>query len=206
MTQTSFMHQTDNIFEDPEEAQDNLRQRSTLKYRLANFWKQLENWYWDFQAKYVEKYWRIDCRHDFGSYTRYDGAYADPSALMLFAAFAILVKFVEKEMYQSYVDWDSECSQFTMKSSKNEIMALYNWWTKERHEEWKNIYEDMDIVDNEEGPAFKFGKADPVTGTSQMKFNHSERRNSIWKRMDAAERRDQEMLKRLIDIREVLWT
>ena len=50
---------------------------------------------------------------------------------MLFAAFAVLVDFVEKE-YPGYVDWEYTDE---MRAQRDEILALHRWWTKDRADE-----------------------------------------------------------------------
>ncbi len=199
----------DDCFEDPEEAEEDRRERETLRSKLSFLWKRVTRYWYTLLNRHWWKPWKVDCRCDYGSNTSYDGDYCDPCGLMLYANFAILVDFVDNEMFQSYVAWDSEDEEMghpTMAERRDEIMALYYWWTYWRNLRWTQHYTELAAIDEAEGPSFRFGRRDPVTGCSEMKLAKSPRRDAASKRWQELEAQDDEMLLRLIKVRGLLWT
>ena len=191
----------DNWYEDPEEAREAKERRESLRYRLRLFFKGLNNRWYDLVAKYWHRYHIIDVRQDHGPNTRYSGGYCDPCGLMYYACFAILVEFVEEEMFQSFVDWDCE----EMRERKEEILALYRWWTVERSLEWQDHYAEGEELEDRLGPIFRFGKA-RQDGSSEMKFNRDPEWEAHGARWTALEAKEEEMFMRLAKIRTALWT
>ena len=83
--------------------------------------------YW-LRTHTVDRYHLVDIRNPRNGYT---WGWIDRSDAMLFAAFAVLVDFVEKE-YPGYVDWEYTDE---MRAQRDEILALHRWWTKDRADE-----------------------------------------------------------------------
>ena len=55
--------------------------------------------------------------------------WCDKDRLMLYAAFQILIDFVEKETPDKIIDWNWDMAH---KIAWAEINSLYNWWTRIR--------------------------------------------------------------------------
>jgi hypothetical protein len=131
--------------------------------------------YW-LRTHTIHRYHIVDMRSPRNGYK---WGWIDRSEGVMYAAFAVLVDFVENE-YPGMVDWDwSEESR----TSRDEFMALYRWWTKERKEE-------HDAHDAE----------------CSRVFATKEDRKRIYDAGEALEAKDTEMLIRLIKVRNVLWT
>ena len=104
--------------------------------------------------------------------------YHDPDVLMLHSCMHILVDFYEYQLSGAHVDWhyDEEHSD-----AFNEMKAIYEWWTIERVE-----------IENKINNAYS---------NETCKYTYDEINNfSINLHF-----KEQEMLKRLIDIRRFLW-
>jgi len=188
--------------EDPEDEARWQKRKASLAYRwetLRTRWRHLWS---DFLHRHIIRIWSVDCRCDFGPNTRYTGDYCDPCGLMLYANFSILVTFVEKEMFQSFVAWDAE----EMVERRDKILGLYNWWTKDRNKAWEDLYAELDAIETAEGPAMRFGKVDPKTQTGRIHLAKSPRRDAAHRRWTELDQEDQSRLEALIGIRGHLWT
>lgn len=192
------------VHDDPEEEAAWQKRKASFSYWFEGVRRRARHLWSDFLHRYIIRIWSVDCRHDFGPNTRYRGDYCDPCGLMLYAPFAILVTFVEEEMFQSFVDWDSE--ECGMRERRDEILALYQWWTNDRNHRWEQLYKELEAIDAAEGPAMRFGKVDPKTSTGRIHLAKSERRDRAHARWTELDNQDDEMLLRLIKIRGMLWT
>jgi hypothetical protein len=107
-----------------------MKRRSAIARLARAAWRPLERWrpfYW-LRTHTVDKYHLIDIRNARNGYA---WGWIDRSDAFLFANFAILVAFVEKE-FPGCVDWDYDDD---IKALAAEIKALYEWWTVGRKNE-----------------------------------------------------------------------
>lgn len=95
-------------------------------------------YYW-LRTHTKDRYHMLDMRNARNGYA---WGYKDRSELIMFAAFAILVEFVEKE-YPGVVDWEQDDE---IRAARDEFMALYTWWTKGRREENDALYRETEDV------------------------------------------------------------
>jgi hypothetical protein len=192
-------------------------------YRI--FWS--EPYYW-LRTHTIHRYHMVDAR---APQNGYHWGWFDRSGLVLFAAFAVLVDFVEKE-YPGCVDWDYDEEH---RKGRDEFMALYNWWkygrrrehdafdaacevryTKRRGKVEEPAEESNSLLQailRETGISKVFGeifeRRKSALFGEKGSWNYPERQEDFEKfhkwEMDL-EAKDNEMLKRLIDIRGILWT
>ncbi len=156
----------------------------SLPTLFTGWWRRLvkEPWYWVRTHTY-NRYHIIDMRYPRNGY---EWGWLDRDRAILFASFAVLVDFVEKE-YPGYVNWESDDEH---KKAREEFIELYNWWTAGRKVE----HDAHDKRLNEHygnRPFREVAKAD---------------RDRLHEMSDALDKKDQEMLHRLIEVRGVLWT
>jgi hypothetical protein len=135
-----------------------------LKELKKRFWETPLYW---LRTHTIHRYHMIDIRSPGNGYA---WGWIDRSDAFLYANFAILVDFVEKE-YPGLVKWDYDLD---IESKRDEFIALYIWWTKERRREHDHV---SSLPDVERLPA-----------------------------VEALDRKDDEMLGRLIKVRHYLWT
>ena len=141
----------------------------------VNIIKPIDHAYYWLRTHTVNKYHLVDMRNPKNGY---NWGWVDCPQALLYASFALLVRFVEKERPFEYIDW--EATEDHLKASK-EFMELYNWWTTGRAEEHA-----------------KFDKfAEELPRTEYAKITDEENR---------LRERDAAMLHRLIEIRDYLWT
>lgn len=122
----------------------------------------------------------------------YETGYLDASERYLYASFAVLVDFVENEMYNGYTAWEDE----SMIESAKEIEALYKWWTVDRVNE-ENEYSDvLHTLYHREGMSLSdVIKTLPIYKTPEQEA-----------RLQELDMKPQLMLERLTKIRKHLWT
>ena len=167
-------------------AQASVSAHKKRRFRAAflKLWKFFRNAPYWLRTHTINKYHLVDARCARNGYA---WGWIDRSDLFLYANFAILTDFVEKE-YPGFVDWDyNEAS----KANKTEFLALYNWWKtgrKEEHDEVNRLPE-------------------PSSGyVLQPGVNKIRIHVNLADALDALDKKDNEMLRRLIAIRGVLWT
>ncbi len=153
-------------------------------------------WYW-LRTHTINRYHIVDCRSE-----HYKWGWMDRDWLMFCACFNILVKFVEKESPQVGIAkpmdpddiWDDSEMLLHQWESDVEIRALYDWWTKHRAAEHKLADELYSRNISGDGTNAWFG-IDPDPKADE------------WKNVyEVLERKDDEMLERLMKIRKHLWT
>src|SRR5262245_12097023 len=83
--------------------------------------------YW-LRTHTINRYHMLDMRNARNGYA---WGWRDRSDLFMFANFALLVDFVEKE-YPGHVDWDYDEEH---RAARAEFMELYTWWTVVRKTE-----------------------------------------------------------------------
>lgn len=130
----------------------------------------------------------------------YKWGWIDRSEALALANFLVLRKFVEEER-------SLDCSEAVKKAEEEgdphgqlpllrsqqegyeEIMALYNWWVKDRFEEYR-------IFDEQEKAA----------RDTYHKNGTQENSDKYYEACEAKNKREEEMLIRLVKIRKTLWT
>jgi hypothetical protein len=137
------------------------------------------------------KFHWLDLRDKYGPAGGYTYGYMDPQEQLGYAAFAVLVSFVEKEApwLKTYPVREPEHSDWWY-ATYVELHELYNWWTVQRKAEYEaddQLYDQYKVLD----------KNDPNYKVLQ----------EAW--MDSRNRQDKklnEMLVRLIAVRKGMWT
>lgn len=120
----------------------------------------------------------------------YTWGWRESAELLLLANFKLLRDFVEctEPVVPTINNTDDSYLEFrTLKY--NECMELYNWWVKERFVEYDKFNQEQDRA------------------YAIYKSNRSEENEKIWFEAGQARwNREQEMLRRLIDIRDYLYS
>jgi hypothetical protein len=125
-----------------------------------------------------------------------DSGYSDPREVILHAAFQCLVDLFEEHMF-TMIDWrwNDDISKVY-----DEMQALYRWWIMERPNRAKKS--PLDAYDGPkpsmDGGFFRF-EGDDLKGWREA----CDAENAFER---ACNEEDKEMLHRLINIREYLWT
>ena len=146
--------------------------------------KKLKRFFYWLRTHTYNRYHMLDMRN---ARNGYRWGWYDRSDLFIFANFALLVAFVEKE-YPGHVDWDYEDNG--TRAARDEFMALYKWWTIERKIE-------RDACDAILATIYNGPLGAPVPPEEAAKAQAAE---------EAIEARDDEMLRRLLAVRGALWT
>lgn len=150
----------------------------------------------------------------------YAWGWQDRCESLLFANMAILVDFVEKEQaFNSHVSWESaeeaginenDCSASIYNAhafAKKEMLEIYTWWKKERREE-------RDAVDWMYDEAYKDDKIEfePISnGYFKLKDQpetelQKQLKTWIYEYDNYLDKKDDEMMIRLINVRGYMWT
>jgi hypothetical protein len=138
-------------------------------------------WYY-LRTHTVHRYHLIDMRCPRNGYA---WGWLDRSEAVMFAAFAVLRDFVEHE-YPGCVNWDWSDES---RAARDEILALYKWWTEGRKQE-------HDAVDARAPGSGPHG-TNPEPHTAMASFHAA---------VAALDEKDNEMLRRLIAVRGTMWT
>lgn len=124
----------------------------------------------------------------------------DRDAILLHAAFQVLVDFVEQERPDEIVDWQHDDLH---RNAWSEISQLYKWWKEER----PSRHDPLDDVASP--PAEEFLTAEEGT----LNFPEREKYPEYYAAVDKSSaleeewhEEDQRNLHRLIEIRPFLWT
>lgn len=131
----------------------------------------------------------------------YRYGWIDANKQILYACFNILVNYIEKEhkgKYQEYVKFQEESVEHDLLDLR-EIWTIYQWWKVDRSNQLKNVdralseWHDLLITTNNSE------EMKEVPRLSVLKDRHSELEKEF-------NRTETEMLKRLIELREYMWT
>lgn len=202
-----------------------------LLYVSWGYWRELHKWpvlgsIWRWQGWLPELWYYIRCRlwHRYNrvTATTLPPTWQDADSLLLHISFAILVNVVEKEDILHHCAWTER--DHTGKDAPNipleaqfytlqEIATLYDWWKNLRPlrmepSEWWSAQCAKENIST----GFDFGPT--VNGLSRMRDRGTEeqkaRRLELLKQSNdmeiAQDAEDTEMLCRLINIRQNLWT
>ena len=178
---------------------------NNIMERPKTWWRKAWNWqplYW-LRCHTFTKYHMVDCRTP-----TYRWGWIDRSEMLLYANFNILVEFIELEKPDKFIDWRSDPEH---SHAWDEMMYLYTWWKHERqaelnamslilnevqHQDWDDMFESIPQEENGE----KYWTMKPL----------SKKQEEMYDRYGAEEQRlekkDQDNLHRLIEIRKYLWT
>ena len=174
--------------------------------------------YW-LRTHTYNRYHMLDMRSKVNGY---EWGWHDRSELILFANMALLRDFIEKEhAFDCHVDWRSaeelaaagekeqdgnEACRDAHAAAKKEMLAIYDWWMEGRPAEHKK-YDDL-LTSAYSDPLIET----PVPGTSLIKIELVETpelrelRDQCMEMEAELEDRDEEMMIRLIKIRNWMWT
>jgi hypothetical protein len=148
-----------------------------FKHTVMDFWYPKAYCIKRVYRKWASILWRRQFMVDCRSKANdYEYGYSDPCGLMLYANFALLKGFVEQE--SGLIAWDSDESYMAI---KKEIDELYLWWTVGRpnnHNALADMYKDLKRCD--------------LQDTAKIR--------------DDLDKKDDEMLLRLIKMRGYLWS
>lgn len=108
---------------------------------------------------------------------------------MMYACFKLLVNYVEKQIPFTIIDFDYDEQH---KALKKDILDLYGWWTVTRPKERKEVSEGWS----------KIPKTYPEGGVWRP---HPDAK-TLLDREAELDKKDDEMLEKLVKIRRSLWT
>lgn len=133
-----------------------------------------------------------------------DKGWHDQDAILLHAAFQVLMDFVERERPEAVTDWNATKDH---KQAWNEIRSLYTWW-KEKRPARRSPLDDKKLV----RPRLRLRRI-PDSESSEMVRPSPEKYAAYYRALKAHSRleekwfaEDQRNLHRLIEIRGFLWT
>ena len=133
-----------------------------------------------------------------------DKGWHDKDAILLHAAFQVLMDFVERERPEAVTDWNATKDH---KQAWNEIRSLYTWW-KETRPARRSPLDDKKLV----RPRLRLRRI-PDSEFSEMVRPSAKRYGAYYRALKAHSRleekwlaEDQRNLHRLIEIRGFLWT
>jgi hypothetical protein len=94
----------------------------------------LNRFYWSIRHRTTNRYHILNIQDKANGY-KY--GYSDVRCRLIFANFALLKQFVEREM--DIVNWESDPEH---SHAAKEIRALYHWWLHERPKEWQDYWDE----------------------------------------------------------------
>jgi hypothetical protein len=145
-------------------------------------------WYWlKCHTLPSYRYHMLDLRNP-GPGIDYTYGWLDRDTVILYAAFTCLRQFVEKEEPEDPTKWstDDGCDWSEHKKHHDEVMALYDWWMRERLEDIAAEEKAWDACYND---------------------HKDEEARQVWlDTQQLNEDREQEMLIRLVNVRRYMWT
>lgn len=190
-----------------EDWETEVKAKHPIKWQLQKFvdwlsrWPRLSNaWYW-LRTHTYNRYHLLDLRDSEPENREgYRWGWVDRCSAITLANFLILRQFVEQEKPWSCADRIKKLEaegdpsgELTLlraqQADYDECMTLYRWWIKDRFAEYE-------AFDRDEERARERYKADSSEDNRKAWFCAAEARSA----------REQEMLHRLISIRQYLWT
>lgn len=169
-----------------------------VSYRWHDLWA-WKPLYW-LRCHTWTRYHIIDIRGSDG----YRWGYTDPSFRLWAACFQILVDYIEKEKPFDVIDFEGGGQG----EIEKELKELYHWWKEGRKKEYEDCSAILDEYDRLQDE--KFGKVSMLDQLTKEEIRSFRYKHPKWNEyMDLhqrLDRKDQEMLERLVKIREHLWT
>ena len=171
-------------------------------FRLPVIKQLCHAWYW-LRTHTYNRYHMIDIRFPRNGY---NWGWLDRCEGLMFAMFAMLVDFVEKEKaFKSFVDWKgAQCH----KDASTEMKNLYHWWKVQRAKD-HDAYEALTDRHFDRHPFLSkvIHEGDHAILPSIVKGSDEEK---SWQKCNdmktALEEKDTEMMLRLVKIRHAMWT
>jgi len=157
-------------------------------FKAKFIWPIKRGWYW-FKHRVVLRTHMLDLRQPKDGCDGYRHGYCDPRQCVLYACFNSLVMLVEKEYggVENIILEDDNEFAVDWNHARSEMKELYFYWTIGRHKEQKATHALYDAY---------------IADSLHLKSLREE-----WlKAEDAREKHEQEMLVRLVKIREYMWT
>ena len=174
--------------------------RYGIRTWLGRFWR----WFWALRLPYwlrchtFTRYHVIDVSGEGG----YDWGWLDRSHAVLLVNFKLLCEFIEREHPDEHINWDSDPEH---RHARDEMQALYEWWRHGRADEERAVEEFFKAHHRHPEKLF----TDLPDGNflwNPGTWDSEENEREWLAKHDGLEARDDEMLRRLIDIRGFLWT
>jgi len=180
---------------------------NTLKFKIKQAWYRCIRPLRLFFRTHISRLHLLDMRSKMHDYI---GGYVDPSEQVLYANFAILKTFVEREKVFQFLGLQIVNGKVTGRDIGDdpdipyyqEIYDLYEWWTCTRNKESLALSELSSRVTYS---MVETADKDPTYGKLyqvEWKGPHKEHTDA----QQAFDDRDDEMLLRLIKVRRQLWT
>ena len=180
--------------------------KNTLRFKIEEVWYGFVRPIRLFIRKHIQRLHMLDMR---SKQHGYDGGYIDPAEQVLYANFAILKNFVEREKPFEFNDLQIINGKVVGRDGDTdpdtpyfqEMYELYEWWTRTRKMDSDAVTElsskvTYRMIETEDSDP-KYGKY------FQMKWEgpHKE-----WTDAETAfQKKEDEMLERLIKVRRHLW-
>ena len=175
--------------------------------------------YW-LRTHTYNRYHMLDMRNKVNGYK---WGWYDRSELILFANMALLRDFIEKEKaFDCHIDWSSAAEALEARGKENddgcgasrdahaaakkEMLTIYDWWTKGRAEELKK---EDELLEAAYPNPMEF---ESIPGSSMFKLKDDETpelrklRDQCHIMEEELEKKDEEMMIRLIKVRGYMWT
>jgi hypothetical protein len=153
----------------------------------------IQDRYYKIRNRLFKKYYLIDTKLPRDSWL-------DSDSKILYGMMNILVDYVEKEDALNFINWDATEDH---KKVKEEIVAIKSWWEnyENRQKEIEQALDDWyeERIGGENDDPIKCINKTPT----KKEINLHEHLNSLEKKLNEEE---EEMLIRLIKIRNYLWT
>lgn len=170
------------------------------------------------------KWWlqyRLNPRHKYHLIdTGLEPGYHDADYLMLHGCFALLCRYVEKEHdgVDSLAEWAAKLQTAPDKNAPEgwqeaqgtreaEVVALYRWWKDGKPADQAEYDRMLHHLYSDPWETYTNDDGQKVFG-SRLKYQEGDKemRDSMWELEAKMQEDEQQMLKRLIDIRGGLWT
>lgn len=153
------------------------------KTHIGHLWYKFKCWIW-------YRYSTVKPRYLFHTWI-------DRDVLLLHCSFEILCKFVEEELYQDIVDWDSDEEH---KNAKKNMLELYYWWIECNTKNKDGVYIDYDY--------------EAIYNTlSRLAYQNDNKGDRYYEYLTAISKLDKmhdefikNQLKKLIDLMDWMWT
>lgn len=179
--------------------------RHFISEQLPASFKRAKKIFWNDPVYYLTSHLRPSRRYHLldirSRENKYSYGWMDTPERLLYASFALLVQFVEDE-YPGYVDWDEDEES---RRVRDEFIALYKWWKEERPS--AHAENDGRFLGTGSRKSRLKRIFEPVGRSVNLKGSWRETSGiEHLNKSDELKKKDDEMLRRLIEIRHFLWT
>jgi len=156
-------------------------------------WSPLRNLYYNILNRFVKKHYLIDIRLP-------KTGYYDVNTKMLHGMMSLLLDYIEKEDPFNFIDWDWDEEY---RDAKKEIIAIKEWWENygNRQKEYEDILDEWSRERlGEEGDDI-FERLSTLPNEKAKKLSCR-----MHKMEEELLKEEEEMLIRLVKVRNFLWT